>query len=117
MKQLSTVSIGILFVITLMTGMVGTAIGAEERGPIVTSSGKVTIVNAEGPFVMIQKEDGKRVSLELTPETTVTLDGQALPVDQLSALEPGFIATAEHYTNDQGMQQTVRLVVQRQASP
>ena len=108
----SMIAVAIVFAFIVLLSWSGLASAEEQSIPLATSSGKITIVNAEGPFVMIQKANGKRVSLELTPETTVTLDGKELPVAQLSALEPGYMATAEHYTNDAGMQQTVRLVVE-----
>ena len=108
----SMIAVTLFFTFLLSLSWSGVASAEDQAIPRATSSGKITIVNAEGPFVMIQKANGKRVSLELTPETTVTLDGKELPVAQLSALEPGYMATAEHYTNDAGMQQTVRMVVE-----
>lgn len=90
--------------------------GEQDLGPITHSNGKIFIVDPVGHYVMIQKEDGKKVSLELTSETEVTLDGKALSLDELDALEKGFIASADHFTNDAGMQRTISLKVQKQSN-
>jgi hypothetical protein len=73
-------------------------------------------VDPVGHYVMIQKADGKKVSLELTSETEVTFEGKPLPLDHLDVLEKGFPATADHFTNDAGMQRTLKLTVQRGVS-
>lgn len=106
--------VSIAFVLLLNSSAV---IAAENAGAVATSTGKIFIVDTVGHYVMIQKTDGKRVSLELTPETQVTLDGEPLGLDQLSALQEGFPATAEHFTSNAGMQQTLRLLVTRGVAP
>jgi hypothetical protein len=75
------------------------------------SSGTIFLVDEIGHYVMIQKENGKRVSLELTGETEVTLDGKTLSLENLGSLKKGYTATAEHFTNDAGMQRTMWLKV------
>ena len=113
--RLSTLIISSCFLMLVLGSSV--VVGEELSVPVVTSTGKIVIINPDGPFVMIRKADGKKVSLELTPETKVTLDGESLPLDQISALEIGFVATAEHFTNDTGMQQTISLAVVREVAP
>ncbi len=97
------------WILLLSGGSISTA--SEGMVPVATSSGKIFAVDTVGHYVMIQKADGKKVSLELTAETEVTLDGKKLSLDQLDALEKGLAATAEHFTSDSGMQQTIRLTV------
>lgn len=89
------------------------AIAAERtvEVPVAVSSGQIFLVDPVGHYVMIQKPDGKKVSLELTAETEVRLDGQPLPLDELSRLKVGDPATARHFTNDSGMQRTLELEV------
>jgi len=118
MRRISLLSTMILsawfLVIVLSSGVV---VGEEISVPTVTSTGKIFIVNPEGPYVMIKKADGKKVSLELTPETTVTLDGKSLPLDQIGILKVGYVATAEHFTSDVGMQQTISVSVITDGNP
>ncbi len=105
----------VAFVTTSMSILLlsGGARGEADQGPVTHSTGKVFVVDPVGHYVMIQKADGKKVSLELTSETEVTLDGKVLPLDQLDVLEKGFTASADHFTNDAGMQRTLKLTVQR----
>ena len=79
-----------------------------------TSSGTIFIVEPGGHYVMIQKENGKKISLALTSETAVFLNGERLSLEKLNELKKGFSVTVEHYTNDAGMQQTVWLKAQGQ---
>jgi hypothetical protein len=83
------------------------------QAPIVVSKGTVFIVDPVGHYVMIQKADGKKVSLELTSDTELLLNGEPLSLDRLDVLDPGDPATAEHFTNDAGMQRTIRLIIQK----
>jgi hypothetical protein len=109
----------IVVFVTVSTALLllsGGARGEQDHGPVTHSTGKVFVVDSVGHYVMIQKADGKKVSLELTPETEVTLDGKVLPLDQLDVLEKGFAASADHFTNDAGMQRTLKLTVQRGAA-
>jgi hypothetical protein len=100
--------------ILLGVGYLNGAVRADQdHAPVAHSSGKIFIVDPVGHYVMIQKADGKKVSLELTSETEVTFEGKPLSLDHLSVLEKGFPATAEHFTNDAGMQRTLKLSVQR----
>lgn len=92
-------------------------IGAEREIPKATSSGKIYRVAAENGFIMLKKADGKRVSLELMPETEVILDGKVIALDQLSLIQVGDDATAEHFTNDAGMQRTLKIEVKTHVSP
>ncbi len=89
----------------------------QNQVPITRSTGTIFAVDSVGHYVMLQKADGKKVSLELTSETQVTLDGKRLSLDQLDVLEEGLPATAEHFTNDSGMQQTLKLTVQKGVTP
>ncbi len=104
------ISMGMLF-------LSGGVRGEQNQGPVTHSTGTIFAVDSVGHYVMLQKADGKKVSLELTSETQVTLDGKKLSLDQLDALEKGLPATAEHFTNDSGMQQTLKLTVQKGVTP
>ncbi len=96
-----------------LLSVIGAGAGQEIHVPKATSTGTIFIVDPVGHYVMIQKENGKKVSLELTSETSVSLDGEKLSLDGIGELKKGFTATAEHFTNDAGMQQTLWLKVSR----
>ncbi|NIT23900.1 MAG: hypothetical protein GTN53_15475 [Candidatus Aminicenantes bacterium] len=91
------------------------ALADEMYIPVVVSTGTIFIVDPVSHYVMIQKENGKKVSLELTSETSVFLNGENLSLDKLIKIKKDFLATAEHFTNDAGMQQTVWLKVNGEA--
>ena len=103
-------AVAILIGIGLLSGGVR---AEQDQAPVAHSTGKIFIVDPVGHYVMIQKADGKKVSLELTSETEVTFEGKPLSLDHLNVLEKGFPATADHFTNDSGMQRTLKLTVQR----
>ena len=78
------------------------------------SQGTVVVVDIEGQILIIQKEDGKKVSLEVTQDSHLSLNGEARGVELLEEMEAGkTVVTVEHYINDAGMQEVVRLDVLR----
>jgi hypothetical protein len=92
----------------------GAALAEHVELPVekVVSKGTVTIVDVEGQILILQKENGKKVSLEVTQETALSLNGEPRGVELLEQMEPGKTqVSAEHYTNDAGMQEAIRLEV------
>jgi|SRR3972149_2182093 len=118
MRKQTSLFLSIIISISFFLLPIASKVTATEREiPKATSTGKIYRVVTESHFVMIKKADGKRVSLELTPESEVTLDGKVIPLDELGMIKVGFDATAEHFTNDSGMQRTVRLDVKTEGAP
>jgi hypothetical protein len=108
--------LGFWFLFLLLSSGICMAESGTQMSAVV-SKGVVYIVDPVGHYVMIQKSDGKKVSLELTSESEVIFNGEPLSLDRLEVLKPGDMATAEHFTNDAGMQRTIRLTVQEKVEP
>jgi hypothetical protein len=94
----------------------GAAMAEHVELPVekVVSQGTVLMVDAEGQMLILQKENGKKVSLEVTQETRLFLNGEPRGVELLEQMEAGrTVVISQHYTNDAGMQEAIRLEVIR----
>jgi hypothetical protein len=102
---------GLILWVSLFSGL-SMAEHVELHVSKVISKGTVQIVDTESQFIILQREDGKKVSLEVTQETQIFLNGEPRGVEVLEEMKEGqTIIAAEHYTNDAGMQRVVRLDV------
>jgi hypothetical protein len=94
----------------------GSAVAEHDQLPTdtVVSEGTLIVINTEGQILILQKADGKKVSLEVNSESQIFLNGEPRGVDLLKEMRPGqTVVKVEHYMSDAGMQQVVKLNVSK----
>lgn len=107
--------VGLTILVLLVCSLVFTQGVKAEHDPVIlektVSEGIVKMGSEANRYIMIVKENGLVVALDLTQETQIFFEGEEQKISGFfSQLKLGKSrVSAEHYTNDAGMQEALKV--------